>query len=345
MRLVLLFGMFISFAAWGWGKPDEMPPTAVEVFHVKESTLVQSIDAVGTLRADQAIILKPEVSGRVEAFHFLEGKPVKKGDLLISLDSATEQANLKEAQANLNLSNLSLKRAQELFVRKMVSANDKDTLEAKQKIDEAKVASAQAALDKTQLVAPFDGVIGLRNVSVGDVVSVGQSLMSVVALDPMKVDFNVSEVDLDKLKVDQQVHVTVNTFKGKTFEGKVAAIDPFIDQQTHSVAVRAVIDNHEGMLYPGLFAQVKLVLNSKPDALMIPEQAIVPEGKQQMVYRINKDGQVNLVPVAVGARQAGQVQITKGLKVGDQIVTAGQLKLHEGAKVVDAAQINQTPSK
>lgn len=339
MRLLLVLLMLTSLHAWGgWGQPKELPPTPVEVFTVTESALVQAIDAVGTLRADQAIILKPEVTGKVEAFHVEEGKPVKKGELLISLDSATARAQLKEAQANLNLSNLTLRRTQELFVRKLISANDKDTVVAKQKIDEAKVASAQAAVDKTQLVAPFDGVAGLRNVSVGDVVSVGQPLMSVVALDPMKVDFSVSEVALDKIKTGQVVNVTVNTFSGKQFVGKVDAIDPFIDQQTHSVAVRAVVDNHDGLLYPGLFAQVKLVVNDKPNALLIPEQAIVPQGKQQMVYRITND-QVNLVAVDVGVRQAGQVEIVNGLKAGDRVVTAGQIKLHEGAKVVDAAQM------
>jgi membrane fusion protein (multidrug efflux system) len=342
MRRVFLLSACISFSAWGWGPPKEMPPTSVEVFAVKESTVVQSIDAVGVLRADQAIILKPEISGRVEAFHFLEGKPVKKGDLLISFDSSTAKAQLKEAQANLQLSNLNLKRTQELFSRKLISATDKDNVVAKQKIDEAKVALAQAAMDKTQLVAPFDGVVGLREVSVGDVVSAGQKLMSVVALDPMKVDFSVSEVSLDKLKVDQVVNVNVKTFPDKTFTGKIMAIDPFVDGQTHSVSARAVIDNYDGLLSPGLFAQVKLILSSQDNALMIPEQAIVPQGKQQMVYRIH-DGVVALVPVEIGVRQAGQVEVLKGLKVGDRIVTAGQIKLHEGAKVVDAAQTNQPP--
>lgn len=319
------------------GGPPSMPPMGVEVVRVTQTSLTSAIDAVGTLRADQAIVLKPEIEGRVVSFNFKEGDEVKKDQILITLDGSTYAAQLKQAQANLTLSNLNYLRIQEVFKRKLVSVNDRDTAYAKKQSDEAQVALAQAQFDKTQLKAPFDGIAGLRDVSIGDIVSVGQHLVNVVALDPIKVDFKLPEQSMPNVKVDQAVSVEVDSMPNKTFSGSVYAIDPQVDATSHSVMVRAVIDNHEELLHPGLFAKVKVLAETRK-TILLPEQAIVPQEGKQTVFKI-VDGKAKQVPVVLGERSNGKVEIKQGLQINDTVISAGKIILHDGMAVVDVASV------
>jgi membrane fusion protein (multidrug efflux system) len=179
-------------------------------------------------------------------------------------------------------------------------------------------------------------VLGLRQVSVGDFVQAGDDLVSLVDLDPLKVDFRIPEIALAALRVGQEVAVSVDALPGETFIGSVYAIDPEVDVNGRAVILRASIDNRSGQLRPGLFARVSLVLERKSDALLVPEEAIVPQGEKQLVYTI-VDGTATLVPVETGDRHAGRVEIVSGLAPGDRVVTAGQMKLRPGAKVVAEA--------
>jgi membrane fusion protein (multidrug efflux system) len=292
---------------------------------------------VGTLRADQAIVLKPEISGRVVAFNFTEGQSVKKGQVLITLDGATYDAQLKQAQANLTLSNLNYQRIEQVFKKNLVSANDHDTAYAKKQSDAAQVALAQAQFDKTQLKAPFDGIAGLREVNIGDIVSVGQNLMNVVALDPIKVDFKLPEQSLPNIAVGQTLSVEVDSLPGKTFSGFVSAIDPQIDAVSHSVMVRGVVDNHDLILRPGLFAKVKIMMQSH-NTFLVPEQAIVPQGDKQTVFKI-VDGKAVQVPVVLGEHKDGKVEVKSGLHENDRVISAAKFILHEGMAVVNVIDV------
>jgi len=332
----LLAPLLIAVApdAHGQGGPGgEMPPTTVETAKVKASPLTDTIHAVGTLRADESVVIRPELPGRIEEIHFEEGQPVKKGSPLCTLDASLVKAEMREAEANLALSRSSFDRAQDLIDRKLIAQADYDNARSRLAVDQARLSSAQTRLAKTVIEAPFDGVVGLRLVSTGDYVEVGQELVSIVKLNPIKVDFRVPEVHLSQLEPGQAIEVTLDAYPGEKFRGEVIAIDPQIDLVGRNVLLRAVVPNPDSTLKPGQFARLDLEIEQHDEALIVPEQALWPQGDRQFVYRV-EDGQAKLVEVETGLRRAGQVEIVSGLAPGDEVVTAGQLKLHDGAKVM-----------
>ncbi|HSH42781.1 MAG TPA: efflux RND transporter periplasmic adaptor subunit, partial [Arenicellales bacterium] len=191
---------------------------------------------------------------------------------------------------------------------------------------------SQARLDKTDVAAPFAGILGLRRVSPGDYVTPGQDLVNLEDIDPIKVDFRIPERFLSSLAAGQTIRVRVDAFPDRAFDGEVYAIDPQIDPGGRSIAIRARIDNADRVLRPGLFARVRLIVAERPESLVVPEQAIVPRGEQRYVFRV-VDDQAVLTEVRLGQRQAGDVEVLDGLDDGDIVVTAGQLKIRDGSAV------------
>jgi len=314
------------------GAPRAVP---VEMSPVKSATLDDEISAVGTLRSNESVVIRPEVAGRVAQIHFAEGEAVAAGARLVTLDSSIDQAELRQAEANLELSRRNFERAKELFQKGAGTARARDEAVAKLKVDEAQAALARARLEKTILTAPFAGIAGLRKVSVGDYVSPGQDIVNVESIDPVKVDFRVPEVHLAAVAEGQTIRVTLDAFPGKTFDGVVFAIDPRVDDEGRSVAIRARIPNADASLRPGLFARVRLVVARRTDAIVVPEQAIVPRGDDQFVFRV-VDGKASLTKVRLGQRRAAEVEVVEGLSPGDVIVTAGQVKIRDGMPVRQA---------
>jgi membrane fusion protein (multidrug efflux system) len=315
------------------GGMGEMPPMPVETAHAAVMALPSQIETVGSLRASESVVLKPEVAGRIQQIHFREGQHVAAGDLLFSLDPALAQADLNEAAANLENSKRAYSRASELAGKQLIARSDYDNTRATFEVNQARAASARTRIDKTRIRAPFAGMTGLRDVSVGDYVNVGDNLVDLVRLDPMQVDFRIPEVQLGSVAVGQTVKLDVDAFPGQDFDGKIIAIDPMIDVGGRSAQLRAQVANVDGKLRPGLFARVRVVLGTNPHALMIPEQAIWPVGEQKEVFLV-ENGIAKLVPVKLGTRLPGQVEIVDGLKAGDEVVTAGQAKLQVGMKVM-----------
>lgn len=310
----------------------KMPPMPVEAQPVTVGEVVRTIEAVGTLRADESVTLRPELQGRVEAIGFAEGQRIKSGQVMVQLDDDQYRAELAEAIANRDLSQANFRRAQELIKRKVASQTDLDKAYAELQANRARVALKREALSKTELKAPFDGIAGLREVSVGEVVSPGQALMQVVAIDPIKVDFRVPELYVGAVKPGQRLAVTLDAFPGEEFIGKVYAVDPQIDVRGRSIQIRATVPNADGRLRPGLFSRVELTLQRFDNAISVPEEAIVPRGHEQLVYRI-VEGKAEMVPVRLGIRREAMVQIVEGLQPGDIVITAGQIKLRPGAPV------------
>jgi membrane fusion protein (multidrug efflux system) len=191
---------------------------------------------------------------------------------------------------------------------------------------------ARVQLDKTRIVAPFSGIVGLRHVSVGEYITSGQALVNLEAIDPVKADFRVPERFLPAIRVGQTIRIKVDAYPDDTFEGKVYAIDPRLDVAGRSLLVRALVPNKDQRLRPGLFARVTVLLQLKEDALSVPEQAIVPQGDAQYVFKI-VNGKATLTKVVIGTRREGRVEIVDGLSAGDEVVTAGQLKIRDGSAV------------
>jgi membrane fusion protein (multidrug efflux system) len=311
----------------------EMPPTQVETVRVAPSALANQFETVGSLRAQESAVIRPEVDGKITAINFTEGQHVSAGSLLFSLDAALTQADLNEANANLENSRRANARASELADKQLIARSDLDKAKANLGVDQARAASARTRMDKTRIRAPFDGVVGLREVSIGDYVKAGDALVDLVRMDPIEVDLRAPEVVMSTLAVGQTINLGVDSFPGEVFTGTVVAIAPTVDLAGRSVLLRARLANVNGKLRPGMSARVQIVLDTKSNALMVPEQAIWPNGEEKMVYVV-QDGVAKLVPVTLGTRQPGLVEVVTGLKAGDEVVTAGQMKLHDGAKVM-----------
>lgn len=322
-------------AAAGGPPGGEMPPMPVEAVTLKTEPLAAGVQTVGSLRADESVVVRPEVGGRIVRIHFTEGGRVSAGQPLFTLDGSTAQAALNEAAANLENSRRAVARAGQLAEQKLIAASDYDKAKAAFGVDQARAASARTALSKMTLSAPFSGQIGLREVSVGDFVSVGQDLVTLVRLDPIEVDFSVPENVLSQLKNGQKISITVDAFPKDVFGGEVVAIDPVIDPNSRSAKLRAQIANPDFRLRPGQFAQLQLDTGgNRTDALLVPEQALMQDGNTRYVYTV-VDGKAHRAEIKTGVRVPGKVQVIEGLKAGDVVITAGQTKpiMHEGLGV------------
>jgi membrane fusion protein (multidrug efflux system) len=307
----------------------------VEAVKVGTAPMAKSITAVGSLRSDESITVRPEVAGRIAFIGFQEGQRVPKGAALVRLDPAINQAEVQQAQANLTLARAKYERANELQGKGFISGQAKDEAENNLKVAEAALALANARLAKTEIKAPFSGVIGLRSVSVGDYVKEGADMVNLESIDALKVDFRVPEVYLRQVAVGQTLKVTLDALPGKAYDGKVFAINPLVDAAGRAMVIRAQVKNTDTALRPGMFARVRLITQATDDALVLPEQALVPQGDDQYVYRV-VDGKANRVKVVTGQRRDGMVEIVEGVAAGDLVVNAGQLKLRDGSPVTVA---------
>jgi membrane fusion protein (multidrug efflux system) len=323
--VVAVVGGYKAMSGGGGEQQQGMPPTVVEAAKVESAALSITVSAVGSLIAHEGIVLRPEISGRVSEILFTEGQKLDKGQPLIQLDDTIYKAQLAQAEAEQAVAKQNYDRAQALVGRGAGTAQSRDEASARLRTAQASLELAQASLDKTRIVAPFTGTAGIRHVSVGDFVSPGQDLVSLQALDQLKVDFSVPERALSSLKIGQPVVLSVTAYPGETFQGEVSAIDPLIDANTRSVQLRAVVPNDSGKLRPGQFASVSLTLSETPNTLFVPASAIWPMGEQSFVFKIT-DGMAALAPVELVNRQANRVAVT-GLAVGDEVVTAGHAKL------------------
>jgi membrane fusion protein (multidrug efflux system) len=312
-------------------------PHAVTVEAVKVATasMPQTITAVGSLRSDESITVRPEVAGRISAILFNEGQRVAKGATLVKLDPSINEADVGQARANLKLAKSKFDRAVDLAKSNFISGQARDEAENNLRVAEAALQLAEAKLAKTEIKAPFSGIIGLRVVSIGDYVKEGADVVNLEAIDPLKVDFRVPEIYLKQVQVGQPLEVSLDALPGKTYEGKVFAINPLVDATGRSIVIRAQVRNADTALRPGMFARVRLITRDEREALVVPEQAIVPQGDEQYVFRI-VDGKALRAKVAVGRRRDGKVEILAGLSGGDTVVSAGQLKLRDGVPVAVA---------
>lgn len=331
-RLLTLLIITASSPAMGqdesWGNSE----VAVETVVVTATALETSVKAIGTLIAEASATLRAEVPGQVLGIHFKEGQPLKQGAKLYSIEATVLEAEVNEARANVSRSESALKRAQDLYEKQLISGTDYDAARANYDVDVARLRSSSARLSKTIIRAPFDGFAGLRRINIGDYATIGQELVDVVQLDPLRVDFSIPETLLPKVRQGLTIEVSVDAYPDEVFPGEITAVAPKSDVAGHSLEVRANLPNEALKLRPGLFVRVTVSLGINPNAIVIPEQAIWPIGQNKTVYVV-ADGAAQQRIVKVGERKAGAVEITEGLAAGEVIVTAGQMKLFDGASV------------
>lgn len=327
--LAACIGLAAGAAAAEDNKSSAVP---VEAARVVAAPLSEQVTAIGTLLSDEAVTISSEIPGRLKEVHFEEGRPVERGAPLFTLDDSVYRALLADAEAKLKLAEQTHKRTSALFSSKYATAQSADETASNLAVSTAAVELARVQLDKAHIAAPFAGIVGLRKVSAGEYITAGQPLVNLEAINPVKADFRVPEKFLPAIRVGQAIRIKVDAFPDDSFEGKVYAIDPRLDVSGRSLLVRAVVPNTDQRLRPGLFARVTVLLELKEAALSVPEQAIVPQGDGQFVFKI-VDGKVKLTKVVIGTRREGRVEIVDGLAAGDQVVTAGQLKIRDGTPV------------
>jgi len=288
---------------------------------------------VGTLRANESVVVKPEIAGRIDRIGFEGGSLVRKGALLVVLDATVAAAEAEQIRAELALARSHYQRTADLARQQFVSESARDQAASNLKVVEAKLKLAEAKLAKTEIRAPFSGRLGLRNFSVGDFIREGTELVVLEDVSQMKVDLRLPERFLGQLRQGQSLALEFDAYPGRRFEALLEAIDVQVDANGRSVVARGRMANPDGLLRTGMFARVSLTLAQRANAVVVPEEALVPVGEQQYVYRID-EGKAVRQRVRTGLRRDGKVEIVEGLRGGEQVVTAGQPKLTSDATEV-----------
>jgi membrane fusion protein (multidrug efflux system) len=309
---------------------------AVEVGRASAMTIEDHAVAVGTLRARQAVMMRPEVSGRVVAIGFADGQRVRRGQLLVQLDDKLQTAQLQQAQAQAAIARTTLQRNRELAAQGFISASAVDQSAASLEVAEAQVALATAQLQRMRVVAPFDGMAGIRHVNLGDYVKDGDDLVAVEDTSTLWVDYRLPERDLARVRVGQGVEVTLDAAPQQRWRARVEALDAQIDPGGRSLLVRARLDNAGATLKSGMFARTRTVFASREQAVVVPEEALVPQGERQLLFKVvdGPNGKVaQRLEARLGARLPGKVEVLEGVRDGDLVVTAGQARLLRGEGV------------
>jgi membrane fusion protein, multidrug efflux system len=322
-------------------------PPSVEVARVETVRFTDDAQAVGSLRSRQSVVLKPEVSGRVTQLNFRDGEKVRRGQLLVQLDDQLPLAQLQQARAELSIAQANHKRNQELVAQNFISKRSVDESAANLEVAQAKLALARATADRLRILAPFDGIAGIRNVNVGDYLKDGAEIVNIEDLEAILVDFRLPERFQTKAQRGQTALVELDALPGRKYTAVIQAIDPLVDANGRSIGLRGCIDNRKLELRPGMFARITAVFGERENARVIPEEAIVPQGARQFVIRLvdgpDQDTKIaQRVEVKVGIRRPGRVEITEGLQPGDVVVTAGQQRVQKDGMPVRVLDLSRT---
>lgn len=320
-------------------------PAAVEVAQAKAQAISDDVQAVGSLRSVQGVVVRPEVSGRIAKLGFSDGQRVTRGQLLVQLDDTLQQAQLKQAEAQASIARTNLQRSRELLAQNFVSASAVDQNAAALQVAEAQVALAQAQAQRMRVLAPFDGTVGLKLVDVGDYVKDGADIVSLEDLRSLTVQFALPERYAERVRPGQAVEVTVDALPGRSFKGRVQALDAQIDANGRALQVLAQVSNPGTVLRPGMFARSRVLFSVREGAVVVPEEALVPVGAKQFLFKVidGPDGKKmsQRLEARIGLRLPGRVEILEGVKPGDSVVTAGHARLARAdsvpVRVIDIA--------
>ena len=325
------------------------PPT-VEAAKVEVMRLTDDTQAVGSLRSRRGVMLRPEVSGRITQLNFTDGQRVKKGQVLVQFDDQLPLAQVQQSMAELSIAQANQKRNQELVSQNFISQRSLDESAANLQVAQAKLALSRATAERLKIIAPFDGIVGIRSVNVGDYLKDGADIVNIEDLDAIFVDFRLPERFQSKVKTGQNANVDIDALPGRKYTARIQAIDPLIDTNGRSVGVRGCIDNRQLQLRPGMFARVNAVFGVRETALVIPEEAIIPQGPKVFVIKLlpgttDKNRTSQRVEVKVGLRRPGKVEILEGLEATDTVVANGQQRVQKDGTLVNLLDLSARGSK
>jgi len=347
IMLALVGGLgFVKFkqveAAIEQGKNFKIPPTAVTTVVVKKETWPSTLSVIGTAAAIQGVTVSADLPGTIDKIHFESGQWVKEGDILVELDIRQERAQLASLEAQRDLAKINFGRAQELVKQGVIARQEFDNATSQQKATEAQVGDVKAAIARKTIHAPFSGVLGIRQVSLGQYLAAGQSIVSLQTMSPIYVNFGVPQQDMGRVIPGHVLRVTNSDLPGMGFTGRITALDSVISEQTRNIQVQAIVTNKENKLRPGMFVQVELPMGSPREVVPLPVSAInyAPYGDSVFVVTDMKDPKGNSYRgvrqqvVKIEGSRGDQVAIVSGLKPGDEVVSSGVFKLRNGAPVV-----------
>lgn len=327
---VFIYRLYGRLSGDQFGNGMQVP--VVEAIKAATEKVEVKVSALGTLQADQAITIAPEITGIVTSIDFTDGQRVEKGDVIVTINDEDLKARLMQAEARLTLTRANYQRAEQLVKQGSGTARARDEALNDFKSAEAEVAATKSALDKATITAPFPGIVGLRQVSLGQYLTAGQPIATLADVDNLRIDFRVSEVFLTHIKKGQDVSVLFDALPGLAYTGVISAIDPVVSVDGRALSVRALLSNVDGKLRPGLFGRVEIVTEVRR-SILLPEASIVtsPTGDRAVFAVV--DGHAKLLPVTIGERLPGQVEIISGVDEGDVIIVSGQLKVQDGGAV------------
>lgn len=345
--VILVLGSIVAFKVYAMEKINRAraaarpPPVAVATINAATSTWQREFHAVGTLTAAEGVTVSNELAGSMAKIAFESGQHVKQGDLLVQLDISTDEAQLRGLVAEATLAKITLQRAKELRTENSNSEADVDSAEAQYEQALANTDNQRAIIAKKTIRAAFSGLLGLRQVNLGQYLAAGAEIVTLQALDPLYANFSLPEQDVTRLKVGQTVHLSVEAYPGEIFTGVVNALNAKVDELTHNILVQATVHNADERLVPGMFVRADVMLPQKDEFITLPVTAIVYNPYGNAVYVIEKSTDPAAAGalvarqrfVQLGATRGDQVAIVKGVQAGDQIITAGQLKLRNGSPV------------
>jgi len=310
------------------------PPTPVDVATARTDTVIEVIRATGEVEAVQSIELRPEVSGRLDRIYVSEGREVGRGTPLFKVDDAELAAQVARLEAEKDLAEQALQRTRELIQRNASSEADLEQAEANARSARAQLQLQQTRLERTVVRAPFAGVVGERFVSVGDYVTSQTALTTLQTVDPQRISFQVPERYARQLAVGQDVDFEVAAVPGRVFTGTVDFVDPRVQLPGRTILVKARVPNPDRLLRPGMFVEARLVTEVRPEAVVVPEDAILPLAGADYVWVVTPEGTASRRQVELGVRNPGSVEIRSGLETGIRVVVGGVERLGEGSPVI-----------
>jgi len=340
-----LFLSALLFSLSSMAQNDSAVPVITANATIEQHASV--VEALGTLRANDSVTITSTVTELVTEVHFTDGQRVERGDLLISMDTTDEQALLAEEQARLSEAQRQVKRLLPLAKQNTASKSALDTQQSLVSVSEARIEGIRSQISKRRITAPFAGVVGLKNISAGALAQPGTELATLDDDTTMKMDFAVPEKHLSYLKAGLEITAESQAFPGTTFNGTISSIDSRINPNTRAVQVRALIDNPDQLLKPGILMRIKL-LTQQRQSLLIPEEALTSSGTSQSVFLVNPDDSTVLqTPIKTGSRYAGKIEVLSGLTAGDAVVIHGTLRVTNGSqvKVIATKKGNETLSE
>ncbi|QDH78067.1 efflux RND transporter periplasmic adaptor subunit [Echinicola soli] len=312
--------------------PEEMTALPVDVIEVKPERLENNLNVTGNVLSNESVTLRPEITGLVESINFEEGQFVKKGTPLVYINDDELSAQLDRLEYTKKLYEGQESRQKQLLAREAISQEEYDIILNQYNTTLSDIKLVKAQLDKTVIKAPFDGVLGLRQISAGSVISTTDIIANIVNIDPIKIEFSIPERYAGQVQVGSTIQFSNNASDGLK-NGKVYAYEPVIDADTRTLTLRAISPNKDRKFLPGMFVNIRFNLEVEEEALLVPSESLIPELNGYKVFLVNKEGIVEERKVEIGIRTDSEVQVLEGLKIGDLVLTTGVLQAKEGLRV------------